>query len=306
MNSITFKSILTYLGIFGGFFSFRIKRSVSDLGKFGYLIEEPEREHAWIDVQQHNIYFVRVKIGPHLSFPEIQRVFRFIKKYKIKTLVSIVGDPWGHMGTKQFENSYEDWLINLFNRLQVPAEVEAIQLLDQVSSSFLDWYHSFYNKIANIDREKLHPVNRNVKFVNCALPSITCENGKLFNSTFLNTALSGDCLFISEQLKFMAYKSGKRGIFSRVANKIRWSQSLYKTIRSLFYLKELVGSKKVAFTALKINSESVMLSDVIVPYYLCKKVFSDQFVAILLNGQRVLKNKNSDTYKAIKEIKSES
>ena len=296
-----------YCGLCFGFWTLFARMKIKKLEKFGCILMSPDKEHSWMDINLHNINFLKVNIGPHMPWPAIQQIIRFIVQYQKKVILTVDGDPWKTKGQSIFADQYKDWLITLLNRYQIPSCVLGIQLLEQRDCSFFKWYDNFYTTVTSIDLNDLREENRNVKFLSCELPSVNTKCGGIVHANLGEESYYKNSEYICEELILpsYAYQIDKNTVLrkSNLFDKIKWINTVFWTIYDLLKVKKRIKGRKIFVTNFKVQSLSLCIKDITVCYYILQRIFGDGFIGLLYNNQMAMRNRGNEVWVDLKKFK---
>lgn len=240
-------------------------------------ISEPQKEYSWINQMHYKANHIRVAVGPSMGWPEIKQVLRFIEKYNKPTILVLKGDPWNNVVDLKFHiKSYQDWLVTLYNRFQIPSNVIGVQLFSYnnrlLSNSF------FYFSILDIDNNLYNKINWGLKYYSFDFKDISFnETHEKMSNLYMDFNKALDKIFIEleEELKI-------DGFFS----KVKLPYSLFKIAWKLKKIKKSYKGKKVALILKEVkNCEEFYtvenLANIILSNYLDRIIISDSLYICL-------------------------
>lgn len=237
----------------------------------GFQLNDSGKKNNWDDLKRANPKLIKVTIGPRMSIPEIQKIFRFINDYKLNTILVIDGDPWGQIGKQGFIQNYRAWIKHLFNTLQIPNYVITIQLLESTSPSEQIWYEDLFCSIIDMPKDYIHKINQRVKFSNCVL-------------NFYHTGcvtLNDNCVEHSHLviLKMVLSLPGQK--FFEIKARIKWISDLYKTIKRLCQIRDYYKKKTFIFLYEEKESSKEDINVLYLSNIILDLIFKDKLLALI-------------------------
>jgi hypothetical protein len=220
------------------------------------------KEFSWIALQQRNIQCVNVSISPAMGWPDIQRIFRFIKQYSIKTILTIHAyDPaW----TEEHRNeAFKNWLIALLNRFELPNQVSVIQLATHAQDTNSGLHRRLLSEIAHIDQELIADVNKHK----------ICS-GNLGNSTIG----TGNDLFAWLSFNNFFFKSNIPLLPKKFLDKLLWPRPLFCAIKKMLNINDNRKHFKIFIYDLSKDQKI----DIFLSFLLANKIFKQSLGAVII------------------------
>lgn len=158
----------------------------------GPYLKIAQRPIDWTGLKDIPSNCFKVRIGPDMSLPQNHQVLRGAASCGMPVLLVASGDPWGSAGTKEYFIQFKNWLMATLHKVEVPKNVERIQLLDPSGDGFIAWYESFYEEVSSIDVDSLPPINRGVSFSKADFPAYQWSPDESFNMHCMRVNFKND------------------------------------------------------------------------------------------------------------------